>query len=58
MCHFSFDLDPDPLTFILKLDLHLVNMYLCTENEIPSSNSSLKVIARTDRDIDRQTETD
>ena len=36
----SFDLDPYPMTLILKLDLDMVKMYLHTIKEInnPSSN--------------------
>ena len=44
MCHFLFDFDLDPMTFILKHDLDIVNMYLCAENELPRYSSS-KVIA-------------
>ena len=40
----TFDLHLDPMTLMLKLDLDMVNMYLYTENEVPSYSSS-KVIA-------------
>ena len=40
----TFDLDFDPMTLILKLDLDMVKMYLYTEDEVPSYSSS-KVIA-------------
>ena len=40
----TFDLDLDPMTLILKLDLDMVKMYLYAENEVPSYSSS-KVIA-------------
>ena len=33
----SFDLDIDLMIIILKFDLY---MYLCTKNEVPSSNGS------------------
>ena len=49
----TFDLDLDPMTLILKLDLNMVKMYLYTENEVPSCSSS-KVIAWTDRQTDTQ----
>ena len=29
----SFDFDLDPMTFILKLDLDIIKMYVCTKNE-------------------------
>ena len=35
-----FDLDLDPMTFILELDLDMIKMYLYTTNEIPSFSSS------------------
>ena len=31
---FSYDLDLDPITLILKLDLDMVKMYLYTKNEV------------------------
>ena len=39
---------------ILKLDLHMVKLYLYTENEVPSCCSS-KVAASTDRHMETQT---
>ena len=54
---FSYDLDLDPMTLILKLDLDMVKMYLHTKNEVPMSSGS-KVIAWTDRNTDnRHTDT-
>ena len=50
----SHDLDLDPMTLILKLDLDIIKMYLHTKNEVSSSRHS-KVIARTDRQTHRQT---
>ena len=41
---YSFDLDLDPMTLVLKLDLDMVKMYLHTNNEVPSYSGS-KVIA-------------
>ena len=49
----NFDLDP--MTLILKLDLDIVEMYVCAQNEATTFNSS-KVIAWTDRNTDRQTD--
>ena len=46
-----FDLDLDPMTLVLKLDLDIRKMYVCTENEVPIFNSS-KVIIWTDRQTD------
>ena len=43
-----FDLDLEPITLILKLDLDMVKMYLHNKNKVPSYSGS-KVIARTDR---------
>ena len=40
----TFDLDLNPMTLILKLDLDMVKMYLYTEDKV-SSYSSSKVIA-------------
>ena len=36
MTFHSFDLDLDPMTLVLKLDLDMVKMYLHTQNEVPS----------------------
>ena len=44
MMFYSFDLDLDRMTLVLKLDLDMVKMYLHTKNEVPSYSSS-KVIA-------------
>ena len=41
---YSFDLDLDPMTLLLKLDLDIVNMYVYTNNKVPRLSSS-KVIA-------------
>ena len=32
----TFVLDLDPMTLIIKLDLDMVEMYLYTEDEVPS----------------------
>ena len=39
-----FDLDLNPMTLILKLDLDMVKMYLHAKNEVPSYSGS-KVMA-------------
>ena len=44
----SFDLSIDPVTLILKFDLNIIKIYLCTKNGVPSYGGS-KVIAWTDR---------
>ena len=41
---FSYDLDFDPITLILKLDLDMIKIYLHTKNEVSISSGS-KVIA-------------
>ena len=44
------------LTLVLKLDLDIVKMYMCTKDETPTSNGS-KVVAWTDTQTDGQTHT-
>ena len=53
---FAHDLDLDPMTLILKLDLDMVKMYLHTKNEVPMWSGS-KVIVWTDCHTDGQTDT-
>ena len=36
MTFYSFDIVRNPMTFILKLDLDMVKISLCTESEVPS----------------------
>ena len=43
------------MTLVLKLNLDIVKMYVCTKDEGPTSNGS-KVIAWTDTQTDRQTD--
>ena len=50
------DLDLDPMTLILKLDLDMVKMYHHTKNEVSMSTPS-KVIAQTDRQTHTHTHT-
>ena len=50
-----FDLDLDPMTLVLKLDLDIVKLYVCTKDEAPTSNGS-KVIAWTDIQTDGWTD--
>ena len=45
--HF-FDLDLDPMILVLKLDLDIIKMYLCTENEVPSFSGSKVADTQTD----------
>ena len=52
-----FFCDLDPMSLILKLDLDMVIMYLCTENEIPSFCGS-KVRAQAIRQTNTHTHTD
>ena len=40
----SFDLDLDPMTLVLKLDLDIIKMYVCTKNEVPIFNGSKVII--------------
>ena len=55
MKFYSFDLDLDLITFVLKLDLDIVKMYACTEYEVPSfSGSKVSLnISQTDTETDR-----
>ena len=52
---YEFDLDLDPMTLILKLDLDIVKRYVCTKNEASTLNGS-KVIAWTDTQTETQTD--
>ena len=52
---YIFDLDLDPMTLILKLDLDIKMTYLHTKNEVPRSRHS-KAIACTDRQTDTHTD--
>ena len=49
---FSYDLDLDLMTLILKLDLDMVKMYLHTKNEV----SMLRGSTQTHRQTDTQTD--
>ena len=37
---YPFDLDLDPMTLVLKFDLDIVKIHVCTKNEVPIFNSS------------------
>ena len=52
---YKSELDLEPMTLVLKLDLDMVKMYHHTKNEISMSRHS-KVIARTDTETDKQYE--
>ena len=54
MKFYSFDLDFDPVTFLLKLDLDIVKIYVSTEHNIPSFGGS-KLVAGTDTQSGTQT---
>ena len=41
MKFYSFDLDIDPITLVLKSDLDIIKMSVCAENEVPSSDGSM-----------------
>ena len=41
---YSLDLDLDPMTLVLKLDLDIIKMYVCAKNEVPSFSSSKDII--------------
>ena len=44
MNFYSFDLDLDPMTLVLKLDLDIIKMYVCTKNEVPTFSGSKVII--------------
>ena len=45
------------MTLVLKLDLDIIKMYVCIENEVPTfSGSSYHLNRHTDRQMDRQTD--
>ena len=44
MKFWSFDLDPDPMTLVLKLDLDIIKMYMCTKYEVPTFSGSKVII--------------
>ena len=44
MKFWSFDLDLDPITLVLKLDLDIIKMYVCTKTEVPTFSSSKVII--------------
>ena len=52
---FNSDLDFDSMTLILKLDLDMIRMYVCSKNEVLTF-SGLKVIVWTDTQMGRQTQ--
>ena len=52
---FDLDLDLDPMTFLLKLDLDIIKMYVCTKNEVPILSGS-EVIVWTDRQTEKETD--
>ena len=56
MIIYWFDFDIDPMTLVLKHDLDIVKMHVCTKNDAPTFNSS-KVTAWTDTQTDRWTDT-
>ena len=43
------------MTLVLKLNLDIIKMYVCTKNEVPTFSGS-KVIIRTDSQTDRWTD--
>ena len=40
MKYYSFDLNLDKMILVLKLDLDIVKMYVCTKNEVPTFSGS------------------
>ena len=44
MKFWSFDLDLDRMTLVLKLDLDIIKMYVCTKNEVPIFSGSKVII--------------
>ena len=56
MKFYSFDLDFDPVTFLLKLDLDIVKIYVSTEHNIPSFGGSKLVAEQTHSQAPRHTD--
>ena len=44
MKFYSFDLDLDPMALVLKPDLEIIKMYVCTKNEVPTFSGSKAII--------------
>ena len=56
MMFYSFDLDLDPITLILKLDLDMVKMYLQAKNEVLAVEVQKLEPEQTDRQTHTQTD--
>ena len=54
MKFYSFDLELDPMTLILQLNLDIVKMYLCIQNKVPSFSSSKVVHCSMNRYTDKK----
>ena len=44
MTFYSFDLDLDPMTSVLDIDLDIIKMYVCTKDEVLGFSSSKVII--------------
>ena len=44
MTFYSFDLDFDPMTSVLDIDLDIIKMYVCTKDEVLGISSSKVII--------------
>ena len=57
MLIYSSDLDSDPMTLILELDLHMIVAYLNTKKEVKRSiSSSFCLDTQTDRNVKTKNE--
>ena len=52
---YSFDLNLEPMSLVLKLDLDIIKMDVSTKTEVPTFSGS-KVIILTDKQTDTQTD--
>ena len=55
MKYYCFDLEFDPMTLVLKLNLDFVKMYVYTKNEAPTFNGSKVTDTQTHRQTCKQT---
>ena len=55
MKFYSFDLDLDPMTSVLKLDLNIIKMYVCTKMKFLPSEIQKLSSEWTDTQTDRHT---
>ena len=55
---YSFDFDIDPITLLHKLDLNIIKMHVCTENDVISLSSSKRINMKRYIDTQKDIQTD